>query len=569
MPVFFNGREWITPATASVVDDSAMYNPNLSVGNVLAVIGPSTGGQPLEPLTFGNPQDAATALGSGDLVDAIVRAFNPSPQVTGPSKVVAVRVNPATPSVGVVKDATGNPVINLSSTDYGLRTAQTRWKIEAGSTSGFRVTTALGNNYYSGDNIGLSPLSVAYTGAGATPTISVTDTTVTLAAGGTSTPIDLTANPTVQALVDQINAVPDFVAAVVGPNSNAAALNGLDAQTNAVLSAAPLLLTANLQAVITWFNSAADPLMTAARVDGAGTVPALSPFQFLTGGSDGITTTQQWQAAFTALQKADVQWVLSASGDPAVHAMADAHCQFMSNVARMERRSFSGMPLGSTDAQALAETLQLNSDRSSLLHIGCYDYDVNGKLTLYPAYITAAFVAGGFAGLNPGQTMTNKVISVRGLERLLQNPTDTDPLIQGGVLCVESTKKGYKVVKAITTWQENSNFNRVEVSVGAVMDFVSRNVRDILDDLRGDGGTPQLLADAVSRTDSTLALLSKAAPAGPGCLVGDAQNPPFKNITASLNGDVVAVQFQCSPVIPANYILVTIYAVPYSGTASA
>ena len=178
-------------------------------------------------------------------------------------------------------------------------------------------------------------------------------------------------------------------------------------------------------------------------------------------------------------------------------------------------------------------------------------------------------MAGGFAGLNPGQTMTNKVISVRGLERLLQNPTDTDPLIQGGVLCVESTKKGYKVVKAITTWQENSNFNRVEVSVGAVMDFVSRNVRDILDDLRGDGGTPQLLADAVSRTDSTLALLSKAAPAGPGCLVGDAQNPPFKNITASLNGDVVAVQFQCSPVIPANYILVTIYAVPYSGTASA
>ena len=47
MGVFFNGRLWVSPATMSVVDDSAMYNKNLSVGNVLAVIGKSEGGKPM------------------------------------------------------------------------------------------------------------------------------------------------------------------------------------------------------------------------------------------------------------------------------------------------------------------------------------------------------------------------------------------------------------------------------------------------------------------------------------------------------------------------------------------
>ena len=52
-------------------------------------------------------------------------------------------------------------------------------------------------------------------------------------------------------------------------------------------------------------------------------------------------------------------------------------------------------------------------------------------------------------------------------------------------------------------------------------------------------------------------------------LAGDAENPPYKGITATLEGDVLRVAFQCSPVIPINYIPVAIYAVPYSGSASA
>ena len=124
-------------------------------------------------------------------------------------------------------------------------------------------------------------------------------------------------------------------------------------------------------------------------------------------------------------------------------------------------------------------------------------------------------------------------------------------------------------MKSISTWLVNANYNRVEVSVGVALDFVSRNVRNILDDLRGSKGSPLLLGESVSRVDSTLRTLAVPEPMGPMVIVGDKLNPAYKNITATLEGDVLRVEFQCSPVIPANYIPVVIHAVPYSGSASA
>jgi hypothetical protein len=205
------------------------------------------------------------------------------------------------------------------------------------------------------------------------------------------------------------------------------------------------------------------------------------------------------------------------------------------------------------------------------VHLGFYDYDDNdnGNLTLFPPYILAAMVSGAFSGVNPGTPLTNKTLAVRGLERNLRNPTDTDVLIQGGVLCVENTPNGYKVVKSISTWLVNANYNRVEQSVGWALDFTVRNVRNALDILRGEKATPQNMARAVSIADSTLRQLAVPEPSGPGVLAGDAQNPAYKNITAVLDGDVLGVSFQCSPVLPINYVPVTVFAVPFSGSATA
>ena len=410
---------------------------------------------------------------------------------------------------------------------------------------------------------------MSYSGASLAATISVDSNLCTLKYGATTSVIDLNTYNTIGSLVDRINAEAGFSAAVLDGNIEVTALNGLDFIANQDVKAAPFVVTGNLQAVVDWINGQGEGYVTATRSVNAIAVPVNVPFTYLAAGTDGMVTMNEWQQAYDALQSVDAQWVIPISPMPAIHAMNDSHCSYMSNIARMERRGIVGGNIGTTDLQAIAATKALNSDRTSYTHLGFYDYDTNGELTLYPPYVMAGLLGGMFSGVNPGTALTNKSIKIRGIERNLRNPTDTDILINGGVLCVENTKKGYKVVKSITTWLVNNNYNRVEVSVGVACDFTSRAVRDAVDDLRGAKGSPALLADAISRVETCLRQLAVAEPMGPGVLVGDKLNPPYKNITANLSGDVLRIEYQASPVIPANYILLVMHAVPYTGSAGA
>ena len=569
MAVFFNGRLITTPTTASVVNDDAMRNQNLSVGNIVALVGRSAGGKPKTALRFGSPQEAQKELVSGELLDAVLAAFDPSNQTGGPFQVVAIRVNPATQASLALKSAAAADVINLVSTNYGQKENQIKVKVEAGSVSGLRLTTQRGNDYYSQDNVGRAAFSVVYTGAEATATITISGTEAVLAApaGTTVATLSLAEFATVQDLVDRINLVTGFEADVLDGNYTKPTLNGLDFVTAQSVKTA-YTVRADLQAAVDWFNSAGEGFVTATRVDGAGAAPAVLPFTFLAGGSDGTTTFNDWADAFEALQAVDVQWVTPVSGDASIHALADTHVAYMSNVGLKERRCIVGTATGTSDEQAIAAAKALNSDRTSLVHLGHYNYDASGKLVLKAPYITAALLSGMFSGVNPGTPLTNKTIKVRGLERDLRRPTDTDVLINGGVLCVENTDQGYKVVQSISTALWSTAYNRREQSTGVAVDFTMRNWRQALDVLRGQKGNPLLLSRAISISESTLRELARAEPQGPGVLAGDAENPPYRNLKATLEGDVLRVTGEISPVIPANYVLVTAYAVPFSGTAT-
>lgn len=571
MSLFYNGKLWVTPATMSKVDDSAYQSANLGVGNYAAFIGTSAGGEPNTPLAFSSPAEAKAALISGPLLDAITKAFAPSAETGGPSTVYAVRVNPAVQATLALKDTAGADSILLKSSDYGQWTNQIKTKIESGSVSGLMVTTQYQNGYVTQDNIARPALTVQYTGAQANAAMTVSGTSIVLQApsGTTVATVDLHVYSTYQQVVDYINTIDGFSAGVVDPNNiNAVALNGLDYATAANVKT-QYTVTANLQAVIDWFNSGSEGLVTATRAPDAGTVPALLPFTYLAGGSNGVTSTPEWSAAFTTLQSVDAQWICPVSTTPAIWAMADAHVQFMSKFGRLERRAVCGTDLGTSDAAAIAFAKALNSDRTSLVHLGHYGYDVNGNLALFNASYTAAMLTGMFAGVNPGTALSNKSINVSGLERNLRNPTDTDALITGGVLCIESTKNGYKVVQSISTWLVDKKFNKVEQSCGWATDYTARTVREALDVLRGQKNNQVNLGRAATITDTVLKALSVAEPAGPGVLAGDKANPPYMGITVTASGDTLAVAFQCSPVIPINYIPVSISLKIFTGTASA
>ena len=97
----------------------------------------------------------------------------------------------------------------------------------------------------------------------------------------------------------------------------------------------------------------------------------------------------------------------------------------------------------------------------------------------------------------------------------------------------------------------------------------AENVRNALDVLRGAKNTPITMGRAISITESQLRLLATPEPQGPGVLTGNATSPAYMGITAASINNVLAVSFQCSPVLGVDFIPVTIFAVPFAGSATA
>jgi hypothetical protein len=573
---FFAGSLHTTPVTVSSVDDSRMAPQNAAVGNNMAVIGLAEAGRPAAALTFSSPREARLVLRSGDLLTAVRKAFAPSARTGGPAKVTAIRVGKASPSTLTLKDAAAADSIVLTSSLYGLRANAIRVKIEAGTVRGKRVTTRIDNTAFSADNVGRDAFTIRYTGASAAANIDVTGTNLVLRAGavGSLVVIDtiaFAAAPTVQQLVDRINATAGFVATVAGGSGLTKTLNGLDGVLATDVKTAAVTVKADLAAIVAWFNANAEQLVTATRASGATAVPANTlTDRYLAGATDPTPVLQDWMDAIDVLDSEDVAHIVPLTSDPAVHSAVNAHVVFMSSAGRRERRAYAGPDLGLTVDQVKLLPRTFSSDRLTLCWPGHYDADLDtGERVLYAPWMTAVHVAGGFAGLTPGNTMTNKSISVLGLEVNPSFPADTDVLIENGVTTFESAPDGIKCVRAISTWVENDNYNRVEISTGVATDYVVRAVRTALDPLRGQKGSPQLVSRAKSITETTLMQLARPEPGGPGIIVGDEANPAYRNISVSLAGDVITVNFECSPVVPANFIGLGVAVVPYQGTLAA
>jgi len=569
--LFFNGQIYSTPVTVSSVNDTAFAPTAPTTGTVLAIVGTCDGGQPNKALTFTDPNAADAVLLNGPLLDAVKKAFYPSTVTGAPNKVIAVRVGQSTQASLTLKDSTGSPSIVVLSNQYGLPANLDKVKVEAGSVRGLRISSEFGSTYYSQDNIYLSAFTIQYAGLLASATMAITNSSVILSApaGTVVATIDLTVLKTVNQLTDRISAVAGFTASFTTGSDQAPVLNALDSTAAVDVMTAPVVATANLQAAINWINGAGQGIVTASRPVGAGLPPVFVPWTYLSGATSPATVISDWIAAYMVLQSQDVQALVSLTGDPAIHAAADAHAAFMSTVGRNERHSFVGPDLGTTMAEAMVLASDLDSARTVFCWPGYLDWDSSGNLTLYPSWMTASLVAAGFAGINPGQTMTNQQVRIQGMETTVNIPTDSDPLIQGGVLTLQAAKAGFKVVRAITTWLTDDKFDKVEVSCGIATDYVMRSVRDSVDPMRGGDVGPIALARCISQTETCLRLLAVPPPIGPGVIVGDANSPAYQNITATLVGDTLLPAFECSPVIPLNFIAISAAIVPYSGTASA
>lgn len=186
-----------------------------------------------------------------------------------------------------------------------------------------------------------------------------------------------------------------------------------------------------------------------------------------------------YQAALALLLNEPVHIVVAAGQDDSFGDELNAHVQSAStDTVKGDRIAVVGSRLGATVDDLRGHTL--DSDRLIFVAPGIRVTDtgvdangnVSGAEVVLPGAYAAAAVAGLLAGLPPHVSLTNKVVSVGGLEQRLTAAQLTQ-LVQSRVFALEQ-RQGFRVVRGVTT---STNTAFAEITTRRIVDFAKYGVR--------------------------------------------------------------------------------------------
>jgi hypothetical protein len=196
-------------------------------------------------------------------------------------------------------------------------------------------------------------------------------------------------------------------------------------------------------------------------------------FDPFSGGDDGASGAD-YQAGLDALLNQDAHIIVAAGQADDFGDELDNHCQQAStDVIKRDRIAVVGSKLGASVDDLLGHNLA--SDRVIFVAPGIQTKDaatIPSKDVTLPGAYAAAAVAGKLASFSAHISLTNKILSVGGLEQRFSAAQLTQ-LVQNRVLALEQ-RLGFRIVKGITT-STNSAF--AQITTRRIVDYAKFGVR--------------------------------------------------------------------------------------------
>lgn len=518
--VQFQGQTLPIPGSYYADNVSATIPANPALVPPLVFIAYGFGGKPNTALSFSGGLGASQlsdAMRGGPGSDFVPFVANPSPVLFGASQITYINPAPNTQSSYVLRDASGNALVNLTSEDYGPPSNLLQAEVDVGTLGGIALTLFdgySGTNAAQADNLG-TPFQVAYTGSvsGATFTTAAASgtgaTVFTLTPGGTvsgySFPLGSSQYNTVQDLVTAINSASiPFTAQVLSNESNALQpTSTLDTATSGLPNptVAGSLTTYNfvnvpgtIGGITFWVNRFASSLATAViSTPASGSavhLPGVIPLTHFTGATTVAPQASDYADALAVAATLPGWAVFCDSNDPAVVALGVQHAFDVSQPAIGKPRRFvSGSSLGDTVLQAQTVARGMAIYQGTYVYPGIYVTDTNtGINTLYSGLHAAAAVASMFCGNLIAQPLTQQPLFGNGTEVPLSPGAggQIDLLQQAGAMPVYVNPNTGQVgiVSDFTTWQTDNNpeniFNQQVACRQALAYSLSQGVQPLI-----------------------------------------------------------------------------------------
>lgn len=371
--------------------------------------------------------------------------------------------------------------------------------------------------------------------------------------------VDTSIYTSVQKVVDRLNAKSGFTATALVSNPTTFLMSQMDFDTtpaNLLTPAAEFF--ADLNAFIEAINDGSD-LITAVRATGASLPPAtfITPL-FLTGGVEGATTISEWQQAFTLLKQRRVNIIVPLTRDPAVHSLLITHLRERAGQLRSEANGYVGIGTtggaGETKNNIKSQIQVLGTRHVSALSEEMRRFDPDtGVNTWYPPHFYAAVAAGMQAGSPVAEPLTHKRPLVTDVRRDASwNPIDDgEELIEAGLMFSElKDGEGIRFVRSITTHLADDNVVFVEMSANESANTAVFEFRTALEARIGGRGLVGTVAAIKGLANDVL-----------GRLLDDDIIFAYRSLEVEQVGDVFPVSVEIAPILPINFIPITVHLV--------
>ena len=517
------------PSTTIQVNTDALTGNSSDSDKELMLIGQADGGQPGVVYEIKNYAIAKQVFRSGDLLDAIEVAFNPSDSGYTAGTILAQRVGSAK-QASLVDNG-----LNIVSQQYAKDANQVQVAIRKNTlTNAYDLQVVSQPDKYNTTYASIGTLfTVSYDGADKYASIEI-DTDDTPAAPGavTATPTDSGATvtdtgnettvaddhtgqavnlilkagdakdsaaiagqfqlgtglyTTVGQLVSDINTIDGFSAEYfAGSNKTQVQTKYIDAMPETQLPQADPDATNDGIAVTSLGGDIISVIQydsaISATYDPAKGEPDVLPLTALAGGSDGdIPTT--WAEEIANFTDEAGYYLVPLTDSEAIHAEAVAFADDRSNNGNPTRVILGG-GTNETLKQATVRASQLRSKRAMLIANSGTRLMNDGTTKSLPAYEIAAMIGGLASGLPVGESIMNNSLDLVNIDQKFTSD-ELDLLDIQGVVALEYVRNRanliFRVTDDITTYADTSDPIAGIQSAGEASDFFVVDLRDMLD----------------------------------------------------------------------------------------
>lgn len=316
----------------------------------------------------------------------------------------------------------------------------------------------------------------------------------------------------------------------------------LDAITGSIL-ALTQNFTNDLITLADWFNGSA--FVEAEKLNNTVVTTNANATRLLGGSEASTVSSANWQSAFDAIKRLDINIVTVFDSTIAVMKQALQHAVDSANDAGYERNVWAGTPSNQTITQAFTNYSKELNDRN--IAITPQSIIVNGE-TLDPRF-TACLLAGMQGATSISEPLTRKKpnASVTGTAENFDREEDASLAIRKGlVFFADPQNTGLRVERSVTTWLKDDNPVYSEVSANESMNQSIRLLREALQ--------AQIGTKVTSARRSTVQKVAESA------LSEQKRNGIIKDFTdlvVSIDGDLCKVVYSLATVEPLNFITVT------------